>query len=479
VNRRWLVGGALALLVAGVLVGMYVDDQLQPTEKRGSASEEFLPAEEPRAKPLDKRVPWPTYAFDDQRTHFAAGFNYRPPYRRVWRFDAGDSVEFPPSVGFGKVFVPQQRGDFFALNAKTGRVAWKKDFRRCAASSPTISRRGVVYQAYMDFAKCPQDRRGASGFVIAMRARTGKRIWRFNAGPVESSPLLVKGLLYFGSWDRKVYAVNARTGKRRWSFKTDDQVNTSAAYSRGRIFIATDGGSVYALDARSGKRLWRAKSASRFGSREFFYATPTVAYGRVFIGNTDGTMYTYGAMSGKLLWARPLGTYIYSAAAVWRRTIYVGTYSGDFYALDAATGDTKWKRPAPSAVHAAPIVMNGLVYFATCNGCGTTGVRSVKVGPKGTYILDARTGRRVSKLTTGKFANPVLADDKRVYVVGQSGVAAFVERGRGRRRRDQDRRRSAESRRRDGGRAGGRRDGSAGSRLGDRGRSGGSRDAAR
>ena len=113
--------------------------------------------------------------------------------------------------------------------------------------------------------------------------------------------------------------------------------------AKGTIFIATDGGTLYALERRHGHAALERPVQPRFGSREFFYATPTVAYGRVFIGNTDGTMYAYGARSGKLLWARPLGTYIYGAAAVYKRKVFVGTYDGKLYALDAATGDTRWQ----------------------------------------------------------------------------------------------------------------------------------------
>ena len=159
-------------------------------------------------------------------------------------------------------------------------------------------------------------------------------------------------------------------------------MNTSAAYWQRTIYIASDGGTLYALNARTGKLRWSAQSASSFtGAREFFYATPTVAYGRVYIGNTDGTMYVFGAKSGKLLWARPLGSYIYGAAAVWKRRVFVGTYDGKLYALDAATGDTDWQIDTPGAVHAAPTVMSGLVYYATCSSCGSEAQR---VGEGGT-----------------------------------------------------------------------------------------------
>ena len=38
-----------------------------------------------------------------------------------------------------------------------------------------------------------------------------------------------------------------------------------------------------------------------------------------------------------------VGTYVYTAAAVWRKTVYVGTWDGIFSALDARTGDVRWR----------------------------------------------------------------------------------------------------------------------------------------
>jgi outer membrane protein assembly factor BamB len=287
----------------------------------------------------------------------------------------------------------------------------------------------------MDFVPCPQARTGADGFVIAWDADSGKKLWRFNAAPVESSPLLIRRTLYFGSWDRRVYAVDAKTGRKRWSFPTDDEVNTSAAYWRGTVYIASDGGTLYALSARTGRLRWKAQANSSFGSREFFYATPTIAHGRVYIGNTDGTMYVFGARTGRLRWARPLGSYIYSAAAVARRRVYVGTYDGRFYALDAATGDTIWQRDVPGAVHAAPTVMDGLVYYSTCSTCGSAAQRAVKHGPDGTFALDARNGKQVWKFEGGKYANPVVADKDRVYVTGRAHLFAMEPKRRAEKRR--------------------------------------------
>ena len=253
--------------------------------------------------------PWPTFGYDIQRSKVSPLPTTARPTSRTWRVDGRDTLEFPPSAAYGNVYLAQQKGLFFALNGKTGKPVFKtKDFKRCAASSPTLAN-GTIYQSYMDFVPCPQGASNPTGFLIAMDATTGKQRWRFKAKPIESSPLLHGGLLYVGSWDGNVYAIRAKTGRKVWSYDTGDRVNTSAAYSNGRIFIANDSGTLYALNARTGKLAWSASQAT-----EFFYAAPATAYGRVYIGSTDGTMYAYGAKSGKLLWARPLGTYIYSSA---------------------------------------------------------------------------------------------------------------------------------------------------------------------
>jgi outer membrane protein assembly factor BamB len=411
-----------AALLAAIVVGAGVyayQKEKEPIEKRGSATEEFVTTEQqqPKPPPVNPR-PWPTYAYDSARQHISP-YDHRPPFRRLWKIDAHDTLEFPPSVGYGRVYLAQQKGLFFALNAETGKVDWRKSLGRCAASSPTIGK-GVVYQSYMHPVQCLQDQAGANGFVVAWDADTGRERWRFKSAPIESSPLLKNGRLYFGSWDHNVYAIDAKTGKKIWSFGADNQVNTSAAYWKGRIFIATDGGTLYALSARTGRLLWSAQAQSKFGSREFWYATPTVAYGRVYIGNTDGTMYVYGAKTGNLLWARPLGTYIYGAAAVENRRVFVGTYDGKFYALDAATGDTIWQIDAHGAVHAAPTLMDGLVYYAVCSSCGSAAARAVARGPDSTYAVRASDGKTVWRFRDGKYANPVVADEERIYITGQS-----------------------------------------------------------
>ena len=430
--KRLLAGIVLLLLVAATGAGVWFLRQDRPHVVRGSATEEFNPGDAPEARPLRpkkivRRRPWPTYGFDEQRTHFAADFKHRPPFRKLWTLRVGYYIEYPPTVAHERVFLAQGRGRFYSINAETGEVYWKKRFHNCTAASPTVVGL-VLYQPYLP-RPCSYGSRRRKGFIVALRIRGGFQLWRFPVSS-ESSLLHVRGVLYFGAWDHKVYALDAKTKKVRWTFQADDEVNSSAAYAAGKIFIGSDGGTLYALDVRSGKLRWRARSfwTLRFG-REFFYATPTVAYGRVYAGNTDGIVYAFGAGTGKLLWAQRVGPYVYSAPAVWRRTVYVGSYDGKLYALDAATGDVRWTFQSPSAIHGAPTVMGGLVYFSSCGTCGRRSKRYVKRGARGTYAVNARTGKLVWSYPDGRYS-PIVADSERVYLTGNTRQHAFEPRAR-------------------------------------------------
>jgi outer membrane protein assembly factor BamB len=50
-------------------------------------------------------------------------------------------------------------------------------------------------------------------------------------------------------------------------------------------------------------------------------------------------------------------------------------------------------------------------------------------GPDATYAVRARDGKRVWRFGAGKYANPVVADDHRLYITGQSTAYALAPRG--------------------------------------------------
>jgi outer membrane protein assembly factor BamB len=404
--KRALVGvAALATIGAGLLGGFALYRNHQSRDIRGSETIEFVAEEPAGTRPQERGVVWPTYGYDAARVR-APGFQLRPPYRKRWQFGARNLVEFPPVIAYGRLYFSNNSGVLYAVNARTGKRAWRYRSGRCVAASPAVSGR-LVYQAFMNRPPCNAEGDDLDGEIIAFYAGSGKVRWRKSIGPSETSPLVVDGRLFVGDWRGNIYALKANTGRVLWKFETGDEVKSAVSYSGGRVFVGSYDHHVYALEASTGKLVWRAGAQERLGPRGTFYSTPAVAYGRVYIGATDGKVYSFGSQSGKLRWSQDTGDFVYSSPAVWRRRVFVGSYSGDFYSFDAATGDEQWSFSANGPISGSPTVMNGVVYFATLD--------------ERTYALDARTGRQIWSFPDGKYT-PVVADRERVYLVGYARV---------------------------------------------------------
>jgi outer membrane protein assembly factor BamB len=405
------------LALVGAAGGYVLYVRHQGADVRGSSTQDFVPTDTaptpppPAPSPRPAAVQWPTFGFDAQRLRFLPS-TLAPPFRIPWHFRAHSLVEFPPAVGYGRLYVANNAGTMFAIDAATGRLDWQYASGRCVAASPALDR-GVVYEAFLNRPPCNSTRSDIDGQLVAFDAETGKIRWRRTIGPSESSPLVANGLVYVGDWRGNVYGFDARTGKQRWAFQTGGKVKGGVAVDGRRLYVGSYDGHVYALYARTGNEIWRASGQERLGSAGTFYSTPAAAYGRVYIGSTDGKVYSFSAATGALRWSHSTGGYVYGSPAVWKLRVLIGSYSGRFYAFDAATGDVRWQFQANGPISGSATVLGHLVYFSTLN--------------QRTYALDARTGKLVWSFNDGKYS-PVVSDDLRVYLVGYGRIYAMVPR---------------------------------------------------
>jgi outer membrane protein assembly factor BamB len=396
---------ALGLLGAGIAVAIVLlDHETHKAAPRVHRPPQTVPKPPPVRAPAERAVDWTTYGFDPGRAHVAPPADLRPPYRRLWALHDPSFFEFPPVVSHGRLYIGTHGGRVLAVESATGRILWQRGFGRCVAASPAVAYH-LVYVALMGHAPCTDAADG--GAVVALDAATGRVRWRRNAGVVESSPLVMRGLVYFGSWDDDVYALDAHTGRLRWRFRTGDRVKAGPAATRRTIYIGSYDGHMYALDARTGALRWSAEGGS-------FYATPAVAGGKVYDGATDGRVFAYDAESGKVAWIAVTRSYVYAAPAVWRGTVYVGSYDHSLYAFDAENGTRRWARDYGHPISGAATVLDGLVYFSTCGSCSQY---ESDARARHSYAVDARTGRFVWSFPDGEYS-PIVSDGRRVYLMG-------------------------------------------------------------
>lgn len=167
--------------------------------------------------------------------------------------------------------------------------------------------------------------------------------WRRKTeGPVRSSPVVVDGVVYFGSCDGSVYALRAADGDEIWRHDTDGPVTGSAAVVDGVVYVASQDGAAYALEAKTGRRVWRAQCGQTMAG------SPAVAYGAVFIGAgnaggdqqllmSSGPMLALDAKTGAAIWQSVKGPQGVAAIACDGKRVF-GVGADQYGALDMRDG---------------------------------------------------------------------------------------------------------------------------------------------
>jgi outer membrane protein assembly factor BamB len=124
-----------------------------------------------------------------------------------------------------------------------------------------------------------------------------------------------------------------------------------------------------------------------------------VAYGRVFVGNVNARVLALEAGTGATAWVRVVDDFVYSSAAVARRTVFVGSYDHHLYALDAVTGRPRWRFDAGERISGSPSVIGRLVYVST--------LARAAGGVGRTFALDTATGRVAWTFPDGRYSPAV------------------------------------------------------------------------
>ncbi len=413
-RRGLLVALVALLLLAGGAVGFVIANQpgdVSNPDVEFTAPQPTATTTEPEPKPKVDDFLWPTYGFADNRTRdFSDAPRYlRPPFRRGWTYRSGVLIEFPPAIDGASIYMLDDDAMLRAIEKTSGRIVWRQQVGRLAAASPAVGD-GRVYAVAL---------RGIdseTGRIAAYRALDGKQVWsKALPSRAESSPLLHRGTLFFGSEDGTVYALSARDGRTLWTYRAGGAVKGGPAFADGILYFGDYAGHVHAVRARDGHQVWSVgTNGTRFGfGSGRFYSTAAVAFGRVYLGNTDGRVYSFAAHSGKLAWATGTGAFVYASPAVANTpglgpTVYIGSYDGNFYAFDARSGAVRWKFPSGAKISGSATIVGNVVYFSNLGTTITEG-------------LNARTGKRVFKFSDGAF-NPVVADRRAIYLAGYTNL---------------------------------------------------------
>jgi alcohol dehydrogenase (cytochrome c) len=153
---------------------------------------------------------------------------------------------------------------------------------------------------------------------------------------METSPIVVNGVMFITTSFSHVYALDAKTGEQLWHYKHPlgpvttyccGPNNRGVAVYEDKVYLATLDSKLVALDAKTGNKVWQSDIADpELGYSETM--APTAVKGKILIGTNGGEygirgfVKAYDAKDGKLLWT--FDTTPENSVGVWAKSDATG-----------------------------------------------------------------------------------------------------------------------------------------------------------
>jgi len=291
----------------------------------------------------------------------------------VWSRDLTDDDEddgfFGGGVSYdnGSLFVSTGFAQIFALDARTGKIRWKKQLTGAMRSAPTILGNRVFVIT-------------VDNKLFALSGFDGKELWTYE-GFAEtasllgsSSPAVDQGVVVATFTSGEIAGVKVENGKRLWtdSLAAIKRSDAALAHIRGRpvidrgmVFAVSNSGLMVAIDLRTGRRVWEREVASM--------ESPWVAGNYIFALTNQAEVVCLSRKNGKIHWVKTLPRYenpeklkdviLWTGPVLASDRLIVAGSHGEALAVSPYTGKILGKLDMPDSVSISPVISQKTLYF--------------------------------------------------------------------------------------------------------------------
>jgi outer membrane protein assembly factor BamB len=342
--------------------------------------------------------------------------NFAPTLKvqEVWaktisRGTSGEYLKLNPVISNGQIFANSYKGYIIAIDATTGHKIWSVNAKLRLTS-------GLAANKDMLFAGDDQ------GHLVAFKQNGIFAWWTPMTSQILATPVVAGNIVLVKAENGELSAFNVDNGRKWWTYTNEEpslilRGGSSPQVFGKKVITGFANGELVALDLNSGQFIWRELIAEGRGSMAVqrmvdIDVNPAIYNGVIYTVTYQGKIAAIRLKTGKILWQHKLSSY--SGLAVDNDRVYVSDDQGHVWAFNRTTGHVQWKQSyltnrkvtGPALVGNAVVVGDGEGYL---------------------HFMSQIDGRFIARAVVRK-NDPIIAEpiayDNNIFIYTAGGVLA-------------------------------------------------------
>ena len=270
------------------------------------------------------------------------------------------------TTGMNKVFIGNENGNIYALDAETGELVWQNTIKGEIINAPAMDSGILVVNS-------------ASGVLQAFNATTGESLWKIEQDVPAltlrgmSSPVIASGGVLIGQANGDVSVYLLDKGQKGWSTTIGEasgstelqrviDVDTSPVVFGDKVYSVSSRGNLAAIELRTGNILWKRQYSS--------YRQISIDGNSIFFTTDRGHVFSVNRNDGLEQWSNlTMSNRGVTGPVIYDDYIVVGDFEGYLHWLSQETGEVVARHYVDgSGIHSTPTVVDGVLYSQARDG---------------------------------------------------------------------------------------------------------------
>jgi len=322
--------------------------------------------------------------------HSAVNAKISAQPRSAWSITVGDGAESSGTATKGvvadadTVYSVDAYGLVTAVSVKGSRPAklWAKNISVDDELDDESLGGGICFDNGMLFVVAENSK------LVCLDAKTGKVIWRKSTSQnIRSAPTAANGKVFVTNSNNETKVFDAKTGQKLWEHTGVEETiailgGASPAVQGKIVVVGYSSGELVAINTESGRVMWSealvpsSSSDNGMSLIPAIHASPVIDGNKVYVISNGGVMACFDLATGTKEWQNDVGGL--QMPAVCGNWLFALSNNNEVIAVEKNTGGIRWVSKLPSytgnesskesVYWSGPIVADGKLVFSGSNG---------------------------------------------------------------------------------------------------------------